>query len=53
METNSIRQPRRQLAQIISLTVLGTSTKSLQLHINHHGNIHAFDSSPHRIMAET
>ena len=34
LETNCIRQPARHLVQIISLTIMGTPAKSLQLHIN-------------------
>jgi len=33
METSGIRQPARHLAQIISLTIMGTLARSLQLHI--------------------
>jgi len=46
--------PANQLAQITSLTILATSTRSLQLCC--HGNFHALDGNrclPHRCLVVT
>ena len=47
-----MQKPARQVAQIISLKLVGISTKSLKLHLKSSWK-YPFDSCPHRIMVES